>query len=51
MQFEIRKVAGAIRSLFFAPRTDYVMHLRADYRRRTTTSAVTFTVKKTGISF
>ena len=26
--------------VFFTPRTDYVMHLRADCRRRTTNSAV-----------
>jgi len=32
---------------FFARRTDYVMHLRADRRRRTTNAAVTVTVSAT----
>jgi len=41
--------SGAIWSLFFiARRTDYVMHLWADCRRRTTNSAVTVTVRPTG---
>jgi len=40
--------SGAIWSLFFsAPRTDYVMHLRADCRRRTTNCVVTVTATVT----
>jgi len=34
---------------FFTPRTDYVMHLRADCRRRTTNSAVTVNLAATVI--
>ena len=33
-----------LKSFLFPPRTDYVMHFRADCRRRTTNSNVTVTV-------